>query len=146
MRSAATTPDAYLESLPADRRAELAAVREVILEHLPEGYAETVDFGMLAYVVPLERYPGTYNEKPLQLAALAAQRNHLSLYLMCVYGDEERETVFRARFAAAGKRLDMGKSCVRFKRADDLALDAVGEAIAAVGVEEYLERYEAARG
>lgn len=145
MRSAAATPREYLESLPADRRAELETVRDVILEHLPEGYEETVDFGMLAYVVPLERYPTTYNKRPLQLAALAAQKNHLSLYLMCVYGDGEREAALRGAFEAAGKRLDMGKSCVRFERAADLALDAVGEAIAAVGVEEYLERYEARR-
>lgn len=145
MKSRAKTPDAYVKSLPADRREAIAAVRKVILENLPKGYEEIVDFGMLCYVVPLRRSPETYNGHPLMFAALASQKHHLSLYLMCAYGHPATKSWFAAAWKKAGKKLDMGKSCVRFKSPDDLALDIVGKLIAKVSVEEYLRRFECSR-
>jgi len=144
--SAATTPDAYLASLPADRRASMSAVRDVVLANLPQGYEEGMHFGMLGWVVPLQRFPNTYNGQPLTLAGLASQKQYMSLYLNSVYGDPETERWFRERWAATGKKLDMGKSCVRFRRLEDLPLDVIGETIARVPVDRYVERYRAVRG
>ena len=98
--SDARTPDEYVESLPADRRATVEAVRRVINEHLPAGYEEGMAFGMIAWYVPLDRFPNTYNGQPLGLVALASQKSYLSLYLNSVYGDPETETWFRERYAA----------------------------------------------
>jgi hypothetical protein len=145
MKSRVTTPDAYVKSLPADRRDAIRAVRATILKHLPKGYEETVDFGMLTYVVPLKRYPDTYNGRPLAIAALASQKQYLSLYLMCVYGSAALKTWFASEFKKAGKKLDMGKPCVRFKSVDDLPLDVVGKAIARVSVGDFLRIYERSR-
>ena len=114
-RSKATTVQEYLDELADDRRETVEAVRDVVTANLPDGYEETVQFGMISYVVPLERYPKTYNRQALQYAALASQKNYVSLYLMNVYGDQETERWFLDRYKASGKRLDMGKSCVRFK-------------------------------
>ena len=144
--SDARTPDEYVESLPADRRATVEAVRRVITEHLPAGYEEGMAFGMIAWYVPLDRFPNTYNGQPLGLVALASQKSYLSLYLNSVYGDPETETWFRERYAASGKTLDMGKSCVRFKRVEDLPLDVIGETIARADLDAFLARYAAARG
>lgn len=144
--SKATTVDAYLASLPADRRAAIAAVREVILGHLPPGYEEGMQHGMIGYAIPLSRYPDTYNGQPLVIAALASQKQHMSLYLMGVYGDPEIEAWFTERYRASGKKLDMGKSCVRFKKLDDLPLDLIGEVIARVSVDEHIAAAERARG
>ena len=145
-RSAATTVEEYLADLPDDRRETVEAVRAVVRANLPDGYEETVQFGMIAYVVPLERYPKTYNRQALQYAALASQKNYVSLYLMNVYGDRETERWFMDGYRASGKRLDMGKSCVRFRTIDDLPLDLVGEAVARTPVDEYIALYEKARG
>ena len=134
----------YLAGLPEDRREIIETVRSTILAHLPAGYQERIEFGMITYSIPLSRYPKTYNGKPLQYVALASQKNYLSLYLMGVYG-KGGEAEFRARWAKTGKKLDMGKSCVRFKRADDLPLELIGEVVAGVTVEKYIELYEAAR-
>ena len=122
-RSKATTVEEYLDELADDRRETVEAVRDVVTANLPDGYEETVQFGMISYVVPLERYPKTYNRQALQYAALASQKNYVSLYLMNVYGDQETERWFLDRYKASGKRLDMGKSCVRFKSVEDLPLD-----------------------
>jgi hypothetical protein len=140
-----STPQAYLDDLPAERRQELAAVRDVVLRHLPDGYEETMNWGMISYELPLARYPATYNKQPLMLAALAAQKNHLALYLNCVYQAPDRAEALKERFAAAGKRLDMGKSCLRFKTADSLALDAIGDVIAGTPPERFIAEYEASR-
>jgi hypothetical protein len=145
MKSAAKTPIAYLKSLSADRREAIAAVRAVIIKNLPQGYEEIVDFGMLAYVIPLKRYPVTYNGRPLAIAALASQKQYMSLYLMCVTGSAALKTWFASEFKKAGKKLDMGKSCVRFKSVEDLPLDVVGRAIARVSVDEFLRFYERSR-
>ena len=143
MRSEASTVEAYLAELPEDRRGTVEAVRALVREHLPEGYEEGMELGMISYHVPLARSPRTDNGRPLGYVALASQKRYLSLYLMGVYA--EREGRFRAAYAASGKRLDMGKSCLRFRRLDDLALDVIAEEIAATGVDDLIAYYEAAR-
>lgn len=145
VQSKASTPEAYLAELPPDRRQVVAAVRDVVLANLPEGYQESMSWGMLSYEIPLFRYPETYNKKPLVYAALAAQKNYFSLYLMSVYAGSEEETSLSDAFEAAGKKLDMGKSCVRFKKLEDLPLDVIGGVIAATPVGAHIQRYEAAR-
>jgi hypothetical protein len=142
----ATSPEELLASLPPDRREALTRVREVILANLPPGYVESMQYGMIGYSIPLERYPDTYNGQPLGYAALANQKRHMSLYLMGVYGNDEVERWFKIRYAESGKKLDMGKACLRFKRLDDLPLDLIGETIARTSVERYIAGYEAARG
>jgi hypothetical protein len=144
-KSSAATVDEYLEQLPPDRREVVAAVRRTILEHLPDGYTETMAFGMPSYGIPLETYPGTYNGQPLSYAAVAAQKNYYALYLTNVYSDPVLERQLRDRFAAAGRKLDMGKSCIRFRTLDDLPLDAIGDIVAATPPERHIEVYEAAR-
>ena len=143
--SKAATVDEYLRELPDDRRAVVSAVRDVVLRHLPEGYRESMSYGMIGYGIPLERYPHTYNKQPLAYAALAAQKNFSALYVMCAYQDSAQERALRDAFAAAGKKLDMGKSCIRFKKLDDLPLEALGRIIAATPPDAYIAQYEAAR-
>lgn len=145
MQSKAKTVDGYLAELPPDRRQAIAAVRQVILDNLPKGYEEVMDFGMIGYVIPLKRFPNTYNGHPLGLAALASQKNYMSVYLMNVYGDKTTERWFVEQYRASGKKLDMGKSCVRFKRLEDLPLDLIGKAVARTTVAQYIEFYEASR-
>ena len=146
MQSGADSVQAYLAELPDDRREIVEAVRFVVLENLPAGFEEGMQYGMIGYYVPLERYPVTYNGQPLGVAALASQKRHLSLYLMGIYGDDGESSWFRERWAETGKRLDMGKSCVRFRRLDDLAIDVVGEAIARTSVDDFIHAYERNRG
>ncbi len=129
----------YLASLPPDRRAEIERVRRVVKQNLPAGYEEGVGFGMICYSVPLSAYRDTYNKQPLMYAALASQKNYLSLYLMPVYPDNALEKRLRDAFAASGKKLDMGKSCIRFRRADDLPLDTIGDIVAAVPMDRWIE-------
>lgn len=145
MRSDAGSVDQYLEGLPLERREMVAAIRAVILEHLPQGYEESMTWGMPTYEIPLDRYPDTYNGKPLAYISLASQKNYVSLYLMSVYGDAEAEKWFHDRYAQSGKKLDMGKSCVRFKRLEDVPLDVVAEVVERTSVEDMIARYEAAR-
>ena len=135
----------YLANLPPERRDAIETVRQEILANLPNGYVETFEFGMLAYVIPLEIYPKTYNGHPLMFAALASQKRHMSLYLMNIYCDPETERWFTESHQAAGKKLDMGKACIRFKAPADLAMDLIGQAIARTPVAQFIERYEAAR-
>lgn len=135
----------YLAALPANRRKVVEAVRKVIRKHLPKGYEESVRYGMLTYEVPLSRYPVTYNKQPLQYVGLAAQKNFYGLYLMCLYGNAKLKKDFAAGFKRAGKKLDMGKCCVRFKALEDLPLDVVAKAVASTPVEAYLKIYEASR-
>jgi len=140
------TPDKYVAALPEGRREAIAAVRAAILEHLPEGYEEGIQYGMLGYYIPLEHYPDTYNGQPLSVAGLASQKNYMSLYLNCVYSDSGEKEWFEERWAETGKKLDMGKSCVRFKKLEDLPLDVVGEAIARVPPKDFIATYERVRG
>jgi hypothetical protein len=145
VRNKANTAEEYLKALPEDRRDVVAAVRDVILANLPEGYEESVNWGMLSYEVPLSRYPDTYNDQPLQYAALASQKRYMSLYLNNVYGDPNTEAWFTEQYRATGKRLDMGKSCVRFRTLDDLPLELVGDVIARTPVDDFIARYEVSR-
>ena len=143
MRSDATSVAQYLSELPVDRREAIEAVRQIILENLPSGYEEVMNWGMITYQVPLETYPNTYNGKPLMYAALASQKNHMSLYLTGIYIDEDAQRNFEADYRATGKKYDVGKSCVRFKTLADLPLDMIGKSIASLGVEEFTARVEA---
>jgi hypothetical protein len=143
--SAAANVEDYLAELPPERSDVMAKVRGVIRKHLPKGYVETMNWGMIAYEVPLSRYPDTYNGQPLAYVALAAQKNNYSLYLNCAYSDKAREADVRRAFADAGKKVDMGKSCVRFRKLDDLPLPAIGRIVASTPVDEFIKRYEAAR-
>lgn len=136
--------DAYLSKLPADRRAALAAIRTTINANLPAGYEEGVQFGMISWFVPLSRYPDTYNKQPLCLAGLASQKHHMAIYLMTVYGHAPTLSWFKKAYAAAGKKLDMGKSCVRFKKLEDVPLDVIGELIGRVDVDTYVKTAKAA--
>ena len=141
----AMTPETYLAELPAERRAALSAVRDVIRANLPNGYQETVHDGMLLYCVPLSRYANTPNTQPLWYVALAPAKHYNSLHLMSVYGSREQEQQLRAAFASAGKKLDMGKACIRLKSADDLALDAIGALVASIPVDRWIEIFESSR-
>ncbi len=141
VRSTATTVDEYLAELPDDRHDAIEEVRETILEHLPEGFVETMNWGMITYEVPLETFPDTYNGQPLMYAALASQKQHMAVYLTTVYADGEIDGWFRERYAATGKKLDMGKSCVRFKKLEQLPVELIGEVIGRTTLDEFLERY-----
>jgi hypothetical protein len=145
MQSNVQTVAEYLASLPEDRRHAIAAVRDVIRQNLPEGYEEGMQFGMIGYCIPLSRFPKTYNGQPLSYVALANQKNYMSVYLMAVYGHAETERWFRDAYSASGKKLEMGKSCVRFKKLEDLPLDVIGQAVARVSVDKYIAVYEQSR-
>ena len=137
--SNATTVEQYLAELPDDRRADVETIRNMVLENLPAGYIETMRWGMITYEVPLDIYPDTYNGQPLMFLALAAQKRHLALYLTNVAfvpGGEER---FKARYLETGKKLDMGRSCLRFKSADDLASELVAETIRSTLLDEFID-------
>jgi uncharacterized protein YdhG (YjbR/CyaY superfamily) len=144
VRSEATTAEQYLTELPDDRREAIEAVRAVILENLPDGYEEAMNWGMITYQIPLETYPDTYNKQPLMFAALASQKNHMAVYLTGTYVSEEARDEFEKAYRASGKRFDAGKSCVRFRKLDDLPLDLIGQTIAAVPVERLIARVEEA--
>ena len=145
MQSKATTVAQYLAELPDDRRSAIEEVRAVILANLPDGYQESMNWGMISYEIPLQRYPDTYNKKPLGYAALASQKNHMAVYLMNIYSSEDSAASFEAQYRATGKRYDVGKSCVRFREVEDLPLDLIGRTIASTSVDQYITRYEAAR-
>lgn len=149
MISKAATVAQYLAQLPPERRSAIEAVRRVILDNLDSGYAEGMSYGMIGYAVPHSIFPQGYHcdpKQPLPFAGLASQKQHMSVYLMCLYGNAEHEKWFRTAWAKTGKKLDMGKSCVRFKKLDDLAIDVIGEAIRRVPAKVYIEHYLAALG
>ena len=144
MHSDATTVTEYLASLPDDRRTAMAAVRKVIRANLPTGIVESMNWGMIVYEVPLTVYPDTYNGQPLAYAGLASQKNHMSVYLMGIYGSEELRVEFEDAYKATGKRMDIGKSCVRFRTIDDLPLDVVGRAVGAMTLEQFTALHDEA--
>jgi hypothetical protein len=147
MQIKAATVEEYLAQLPLDRRQAIEAVRKVILKNLDKDYEEGMQYGMIGYYVPHRVYPAGYHCDPKQalpFAGLASQKNHMSLYLMCVYGGGDFLKWFQTSWAKAGKKLDMGKSCVRFKKLDDLALDVIGETIKRVPAKKYIEICQAA--
>ncbi len=128
----------YLAGLPEDRSSAIAAVRAVILKNLPKGYAETMSFGMITYEVPLAIQPKTYNGKPLMYAALASQKNHMAIYLCGLYCFPGAEEKFATAWKATGRKLDMGKSCLRFKKLDDLDLDLIAATIKSTPVPDFI--------
>lgn len=142
MRSNAHRVDEYLAELPEERRAAIEAVRGTILKKLPKGYEEVMNWGMITYQVPLDTYPETYNGQPLMYAALASQKNHMAVYLTGIYMSETARRDFEKAYKATGKRLDVGKSCVRFKKLDDLPLPLIGKVIAATSVKKFIARVE----
>jgi hypothetical protein len=145
MRSEAKTVEEYLAELPEDRREALQAVRQTILDNLPEGYEEGMQYGMIGYFLPHSVYPPGYHcdpKQPLPFAGMASQKNHMSIYLMCIYGDPKQEEWFRKAWAKTGKKLDMGKSCVRFKRIDDVPLKVIGQAVKRVPARKFIDYYE----
>jgi hypothetical protein len=141
----AETVEKYLATFPPDRRAALETIRNVIRKNLPPGFEEGMQYGMIGYYVPLSRYPTTYNGQALGAVALASQKGYMSLYLMSVYGDPKLKAWFEGAYRAAGKKLDMGKSCVRFKKVEDVPLDVIGEVIARLDVDRFIATYESAR-
>lgn len=145
MKSDATLVEEYLDELPDDRREAISSIRDVINENLPDGYAESMSSGMIGWGIPLEDYPDTYNGQPLGVVALASQKNHMALYLMGIYADEGLEEWFRQQYADRGLKLDMGKSCLRFKRLEQVPLDVIGEVVRRVPPERYIAQYEASR-
>ena len=144
MKSKATTVKAYLASLPADRRAGIEAVRTVIRRNLDKHYEESMLYGMIGYAVPHRAWPLGYHcdpSKPLMMAALASQKNKLTVYLMSVYSDKKERAWFQKAWAKTGKKLDMGGCCVRFTKVEDAALDVIGEAIRRTPAKAYVENY-----
>jgi len=145
MQSDALTVSEYLNSLPAERAQVMRKIRSLINKNLPAGYKETMRWGMISWEVPLKRYPNTYNSQPLNYIALAAQKNSYSLYLMGCYSNEKDRKSFEAEYKKTGKPMNMGKSCVRFKKIEDLPLEIVAKYIKKYPVEKFLKLYEAAK-
>ena len=143
--SDAATVEEYLAEISEDRRGDVEAVRDLVLDNLPDGYVETMRWGMITYEVPLETYSDTYNGKPLMFVALAAQKRHLALYLTNVAFVHGSEEAFKEKYVETGKKLDMGRSCLRFKRVDDLAMDLIAESIRSMPPDEFIRQYEASR-
>ncbi len=144
-KSNVQTVEDYIQELPEYRRETIEEIRELILEHLPDGYEETISWGMINYEIPLDKYPDTYNGQPLTYIGLAAQENHNALYLMSVYQDEELQEWLEEQFEEASKEMDMGRSCLRFQTVNDLPLDAIAEIIAKQTPDEFIEAYEETR-
>ena len=146
MQSKAKSVEEYLAALPEDRREAITAIREVILKNLPKGYEEGMQWGMPSYFVPLSAYPGGYNcqpDQPLPFVGFASQKNHMVFYGFCIYMDEELKNRFVADWKKTGKKLDMGKSCVRFKKLEDVPLKVIGDAVKRVPMKKYIKQYEA---
>jgi hypothetical protein len=144
--SPAKTVDEYLKSLPPDRREALSTVRAAILKNLDKDYEEGMQYGMIGYYVPHRVYPAGYHcdpKQPLPFVGLASQKSHMAVYMMCIYGSPKAEERFREEWAKTGKKLDMGKSCIRFKKLEDLALDVIADAIQRVPAKEHIKVYEA---
>jgi len=147
MQSKAKTVSQYLKELPEDRRKAIEAVRETILKNLPKGFEEGMQYGMIGYYLPHSIYPAGYHcdpKQPLPYAHLASQKNHMAIYMMSIYSDDDQATWFRKAWTDTGKKLDMGKSCIRFKKLEDVPLKVVGQAIKRVSMRKYIEFYERA--
>lgn len=144
-KSNAQTVEEYLQELPEYRREIIEEIRDLILENLPDGYDETMNWGMISYEIPLEKYPDTYNNQPLSYLGLAAQKNHNSLYLMPVYQDEELEEWLEEEFKKANKKMDMGRSCLRFNHVSELPLEAIAKIVSHQTPDEFIATYEETR-
>ncbi|MBI3073551.1 MAG: DUF1801 domain-containing protein [Deltaproteobacteria bacterium] len=144
MKNKATTVKEYLSELPDDRRKALSAVRNIIVKNLDAGYEEGIQYGMIGYYVPHRIFPAGYHcdpKQPVPFASLASQKNHMAIYLMSIYGNPDEVAWFKSAWAKTGKRLDVGKSCIRFKKLDDLPLDIIGDAIRRVPAKAFIDRY-----
>ncbi len=145
MKSDAATVEEYISELSEERREAVTTVREMVLANLPSGYEEVMDFGMIAYVVPLSVCPKTYNGHPLMYAAIASEKNYVSVHLMNIYANQDTQRWFVESYKATGKRMNMGKSCVRFRKLEDLPLELIGEAVGRTSMEDWVAVYEALR-
>ncbi len=148
MQSKAATVEEYLAGLDDDRRAQISEVRQAIKENLAVGFEEGMLYGMIGYYVPHSLYPAGYHadpKSPLPFVALASQKNHMAVYLTGIYFGEGGRDEFEQAYAATGKKLDAGKSCVRFKKLENLALDVIGQHISKFTVESFVEYYESTR-
>jgi hypothetical protein len=148
MQSKAKTVPDYLASLPDDRRKAIETVRDVILANLDKDYEEGMSYGMIGYYVPHRVFPAGYHVDPKQglpFAALASQKNYMSVYLMGLYPGSDNARWFQEAWAKTGKKLDVGKSCIRFRKVDDLALDVIGGAIRRMPAKRYIDLYMKAR-
>ena len=140
------TVEEYLEVLPEKRRAAVEKLREVILSNLPEGFDEQLSYGMIGYVVPLSKYPQGYHSKkgePLPFMSLASQKNHIALYHMGLYGNQDVEEWFIDEYAKqVPTKLNMGKSCIRFRNPDHIPYDLIAELVQKISVDEFIDNYE----
>ena len=143
--SVALTVAAYLASLPPERRKVMRAVLAAIRKGMPKGYRESMGYGMIMWSIPLSVLPDTYNGQPLCYAALAAQKNHYAAYLMGPYGNPKILSELKAGYKKAGIKLDMGKSCVRFRGLDGVALDVIRDVVARIPADEYMRIYRKSR-
>jgi len=146
VQSKAESVDDYIDGLPEDRRETVSKLRKLVKKNLPKGYRERMGYGMITYGIPLETYPDTYNGQPLCYLALASQKNHLALYVMSAYSSPETDKFLRDEFKKAGKKLDMGKSCIRFRKLEDLPLDAIATVVAATPPSELIAKHEEVHG
>lgn len=145
MQSKATTVSDYLKSLPEDRRQAIEAVLQAVRRHLDADIEEGMNYGMVGWYVPHRVFPQGYHcnpKQPLPYAGLASQKNHMSLYLMWTYEDTEEEAWLRAAWTKDGRKLDMGKCCIRFKKIEDVPLDVVAEAIRRMPAKKHIAWYE----
>jgi hypothetical protein len=142
VQSGASTPEEYLAELPPERLEVIKMVRQVILDNLADGFVEGMEFGMLSYHVPLEDFGDTYNGRPLGIAALANQKDHMAVYLMGIYGDPEERAWFTETWKATGIKLDMGQSCVRFRNRQGVPLGVIGQAIARATPDDLIAAHE----
>lgn len=148
MKIEAKTVAQYLGKLPDDRREVIEEIRLVIRENIDEPFAEGIQYGMIGYFLPHSAYPAGYHvdpSEPLPFASIASQKNHIGLYLFCVYMNDEIQAWFRDAWTASGRKLDMGKSCVRVKKLEDVPLDVVGALFRKVSATDFIASYEAAR-
>ena len=141
----AKTVSEYVEALPPERQVVVNQLRTFVKKHLPKGYKEQIGFGAITYAVPLAKLPDTYNGQPLAYAAIAAQKNSYTLYLMAPYGNPQQKQWMADEFKKRGKKFDMGQSCLHLKSLDDIPLDVVGTVIASVPMEKYIEIYKESR-
>jgi hypothetical protein len=140
-----TSVEQYLANLPADRRAEVTRVHDVVNRKMPKGFERMMGWGVITWAIPLTRLPDTYNGQPLCYVALGTHKSYNTLYLMGVYGSAARRAQLEAAFKASGKKMDMGKSCLHFQRADDVPLDAIGKLVAAISSEKWVAIYQESR-
>lgn len=149
MKSSATTVREYLDGLPDDRRQAIESLRKTIRANLDRRVVESIQYGMIGYAIPHSVYPPGYHcnpEQPLPFLSLASQKNHMALYLFCLYCDPKEVERFSKAWKKTGKRLDMGKSCVRFRKIEDVPLDVVGDTVKRMTVEAFVRAYEGSLG